>query len=101
MSLRRRPPTRSAFQEGHDTDIATSMLRALEASLSAFEKHHHYIPIGKRRSADDQPGPPLPQNRSDDDGAPTGGVAKEEKISAVAREPWLHCLMVANTMTPH
>jgi hypothetical protein len=40
---RQREVVASAFQEGHDTDIATSMLRALEASLSAFERHRQYI----------------------------------------------------------
>jgi hypothetical protein len=40
---RQREVVASAFQEGHDTDIAISMLRALEASLSAFERHRQYI----------------------------------------------------------
>jgi hypothetical protein len=34
---RQREVVASAFQKGRDTKIAISMLRALEASLSAFE----------------------------------------------------------------
>jgi exonuclease VII small subunit len=33
----------NAFQKGHDTDVAVSLLRALEASLQAFEKHRQVI----------------------------------------------------------
>jgi hypothetical protein len=40
---RQREVVASAFQKGHGTDIAISMLRALEASLSAFERHRQYV----------------------------------------------------------
>jgi hypothetical protein len=33
----------NASQKGQDAEIAISMLRALEASLSAFEKHRQFI----------------------------------------------------------
>ena len=40
---RQREVVANGFQKGHDMDIPISMLRALEASLSAFEKHRHFI----------------------------------------------------------
>lgn len=40
---RQREVVASAFQKGHETDIAISMLRALEASLSAFERHRQHV----------------------------------------------------------
>jgi hypothetical protein len=33
----------AAFQEGRDTEIPVSMLRAFEASLRAFERHRQLI----------------------------------------------------------
>lgn len=41
----------NGFQKGHDTDIAISMLRALEASLSAFEKHRQFV-LDQQKTAD-------------------------------------------------
>ena len=40
---RQREVVASAFQEGRDTEIAISMLRALEESLSAFERHRQFV----------------------------------------------------------
>jgi hypothetical protein len=40
---RQREVVANAFQKGHETEIAVSMLRALEASLLAFEKHRLFI----------------------------------------------------------
>jgi hypothetical protein len=40
---RQREVIANAFQRGHDTEIAVSMLRALEASLRAFEAHRQLI----------------------------------------------------------
>ena len=42
----------SAFQKGHATDVPVSMLRALEASLRAFEGHRLLIVIGKKTRSD-------------------------------------------------
>ncbi len=41
---RQREVVASAFQKGHETDIAISMLRALEASLSAFSRGNETSP---------------------------------------------------------
>ena len=41
--VRQREVIANAFQKGHDTEIAVSMLRALEASLRAFEAHRQLI----------------------------------------------------------
>jgi hypothetical protein len=48
---RQREVVANGFQKGHDTDIAISMLRALEASLSAFEKHRQFI-LDRQKTAD-------------------------------------------------
>jgi hypothetical protein len=40
---RQREVVASALQEGHQTDIAISMPRALEASLSALERHRQLV----------------------------------------------------------
>ena len=40
---RQREVVANGFQKGHDTDVAISMLRALEASLIAFDKHRQFI----------------------------------------------------------
>ena len=40
---RQREVIANAFQRGHDTNVAVSMLRALEASLRAFEAHRQFI----------------------------------------------------------
>jgi hypothetical protein len=40
---RQREVIAHAFREGHDTKVAVSLLRAFEASLQAFEKHHQLI----------------------------------------------------------
>jgi bifunctional non-homologous end joining protein LigD len=48
---RQREVVANGFQKGHDTDIAISMLRALEASLSAFEKHRQFV-LDQQKTAD-------------------------------------------------
>jgi hypothetical protein len=48
---RQRKVVANGFQKGHDTDIAISMLRALEASLGAFEKHRQFI-LDRQKTAD-------------------------------------------------
>ena len=40
---RQRDVVAAAFQEGHDTEIPVSMLRAFEVSLRAFERHRQLI----------------------------------------------------------
>jgi hypothetical protein len=40
---RQREVIANAFQKGHDTEVPVSMLRALEASLRAFETHRQLI----------------------------------------------------------
>jgi rubrerythrin len=40
---RRREVIANAFQKGHETEVPVSMLRALEASLRAFETHRQLI----------------------------------------------------------
>jgi hypothetical protein len=40
---RQREVVASAFQEGRDTEIVISMPRALEASLSALERHRQFV----------------------------------------------------------
>jgi Zn-dependent M32 family carboxypeptidase len=40
---RQREVITAAYEQGLPTDIAESMLRALEESLRAFEKHRQYI----------------------------------------------------------
>jgi hypothetical protein len=52
---RQREVIANAFQKGHDTEVPVSMLRALEASLRAFETHRQLIlDRKKRRSVDDR-----------------------------------------------
>jgi hypothetical protein len=41
----------NASQKGQDAEIAISMLRALEASLSAFEKHRQFI-LDRKKTAE-------------------------------------------------
>jgi hypothetical protein len=48
---RQREVVANGFQKGHDTDIAISMLRALEVSLSAFEKHRQFV-LDQQKTAD-------------------------------------------------
>ena len=40
----------NAFQKGHDTDVAVSLLRAFEASLQAFENHRQLIRAWRDRA---------------------------------------------------
>jgi hypothetical protein len=40
----------NAFQKGHDAEAPVSMLRALEASLRAFERHRQLILDRKRKA---------------------------------------------------
>ena len=40
---RQREVIANAFQKGHDTEVAVSMLRALEAGLRAFETHRQFV----------------------------------------------------------
>jgi hypothetical protein len=40
---RQREVIRTEYEQGLPTDVAESMLRALEESLRAFEKHRQYI----------------------------------------------------------
>jgi hypothetical protein len=40
---RQREVIANAFQKGHETEVPISMLRALEASLRAFETHRQLI----------------------------------------------------------
>jgi hypothetical protein len=40
---RQREVIANAFQTGHDTEVAVSLLRAFEASLQAFEKHRQLV----------------------------------------------------------
>jgi hypothetical protein len=40
---RQRDVVAAAFQEGRDTEIPVSMLRAFEASLRTFERHRQLI----------------------------------------------------------
>jgi hypothetical protein len=46
---RQREVIANAFQKGHDTEVPVSMLRALEASLRAFETHRQLILDRKKR----------------------------------------------------
>jgi hypothetical protein len=47
---RQRDVVAAAFQEGRDTEIPVSMLRAFEASLRAFERHRQLTPPGGKGS---------------------------------------------------
>jgi hypothetical protein len=40
----------NAFQKGHETDVAVSLLRAFESNLQAFEKHRQLIRAWQNRS---------------------------------------------------
>jgi hypothetical protein len=46
---RQREVIANAFQTGHDTEVAVSMLRAFEASLQAFEKHRQLVRAQQKR----------------------------------------------------
>jgi hypothetical protein len=48
---RQRDVIASAFQKGHATEVPVSMLRALEASLRAFEGHRLLI-VGRQKNAE-------------------------------------------------
>jgi hypothetical protein len=48
---RQREVIRTEYEQGLPTDIAESMLRALEESLRAFEKHRQYI-VKRLKDAD-------------------------------------------------
>ena len=48
--VRQREVIAIAFQKGHDTEVAVSMLRALEASLQAFEKHRQLVLNRQKRA---------------------------------------------------
>jgi hypothetical protein len=47
---RQREVIADAFRKGHDTEAPVSMLRALEASLRAFETHRQFILDRKKRA---------------------------------------------------
>ena len=40
----------NAFQKGHKTDVAVSLLRAFESNLQAFEKHRQLIRAWQNRA---------------------------------------------------
>ena len=42
-NARQREVVANAFQEGRETEVPVSMLRAFEASLQAFERHRQFI----------------------------------------------------------
>ena len=46
---RQREVIANAFQTGHDTEVAISMLRAFEASLQAFENHRQLVCARQKR----------------------------------------------------
>ena len=46
---RQREVIANGFQQGHDTAIAVSLLRAFEASLQTLEKHHQLVRAGQKR----------------------------------------------------
>ena len=48
---RQRDVIASAFQKGHGTEVPVSMLRVLEASLSAFEGHRLLI-LDRQKNAE-------------------------------------------------
>jgi hypothetical protein len=47
---RQREVIAGAFRKGHDTEVPVSMLRALEASLRAFETHRQLILDREKRA---------------------------------------------------
>jgi hypothetical protein len=47
---RQREVIADAFRKGHDTEVLVSMLRALEASLRAFETHRQLILDREKRA---------------------------------------------------
>jgi len=40
----------NAFQKGHETDVAVSLLRAFESNLQVFEKHRQLIRAWQNRA---------------------------------------------------
>ena len=48
---RQREVIANAFQTGHETEVAVSLLRAFEASLQAFEKHRELV-RARRKTAE-------------------------------------------------
>jgi hypothetical protein len=46
----RREVIANAFQKGHETDVAVSLLRAFESNLQAFEKHRQLIRAWQNRA---------------------------------------------------
>ena len=46
---RQREVIANAFQTGHDTEVAISMLRAFEVSLQAFENHRQLVCARQKR----------------------------------------------------
>jgi hypothetical protein len=48
---RQRELIRTDYEQGLPTDLAESMLRALEESLRAFEKHRQFV-VDKLKDAD-------------------------------------------------
>ena len=47
---RQREVVANAFQEGRDTEVPVSMLRAFEASLQAFERHRQFVLDRQKRA---------------------------------------------------
>jgi hypothetical protein len=47
---RQREVIANAFQTGHDTEVAVSLLRTFEASLQAFEKHRQLVRARQKRA---------------------------------------------------
>ena len=47
---RQREVIANAFQKGHDTEVAVSLLRAFETSLQAFEKHRQLVDARQERA---------------------------------------------------
>ena len=46
---RQREVIANGFQQGHDTAIAVSLLRAFEANLQTLEKHHQLVRARQKR----------------------------------------------------
>jgi len=47
---RQREVIANAYQTGHDTEVAISLLRAFEASVQAFEKHRQLVRARQKRA---------------------------------------------------
>jgi hypothetical protein len=47
---RQREVIANAFQTGHDTEVAISLLRAFEASFQTFEKHRQLVRARQKRA---------------------------------------------------